>query len=141
MLVRWNPWSDFSRFDKELTALFGRNGEASRAGSWQPAVDVREDAQKIQIVADLPGVEEKDVEISVEKNVLTLKGERKTESQSDEGGYHRYERVSGSFVRAFTLPTTVDAEKVSASMKAGVLTLTLPKKPEAQPQKIKINVA
>ncbi len=149
MLVPFNPWNELSRLEREmdsflrgrqLSALAG-NGDPRRPVEWAPAVDIHDDAAKIQLTADLPGVEQKDVEISVENNVLTLRGERKAEQKGDADGYHRYERVYGSFTRAFTLPSTVDTEKVSAEMKNGVLTVTLPKRPEAQPRTIKINVA
>ena len=100
---------------------------------------VHEDAHKIVLVADLPGIDQKDVEINVEDNVLTLKGERKPEKVEGEA-FRRYERAYGVFTRTFTLPRTVAADKVTAEMKAGVLTLTLPKRAEAQPRQIKINV-
>lgn len=150
MLVRWNPWRELSRMERDLSDFVDgrhasftplhRNGDVQKPMAWQPAIDVHEDAQKILLVADLPGIEQKDVEISVENNVITLKGERKAEKVEGEA-YRRYERVHGPFSRAFTLPKNVEADKVTAEMKAGVLTVTLPKKAEPQPQKIKINVA
>ena len=151
MLVHWNPWSELSRLEKDLNAFFdgraqkvaplAQNGDALEPVTWTPAIDVLEDANKIVLTADLPGIDQKDVEISVENNVLTLRGERKQQPKPEGESYHRFERVYGAFSRAFTLPRTVDAEKVTAEMKAGVLTLTLPKKAEAQPRQIKINVA
>jgi HSP20 family protein len=110
-------------------------------GVWSPAVDVNEDASKIVLSADLPGVQKPDLEIQIEKDVLTLRGERRIERKGDDKDhYHRYERVVGSFVRSFSLPPTVDAEKIGAELKDGILTLTLPKRPEAQPRQIKVNV-
>ena len=143
MSLRWNPWTELSRVERELSDFFdGRNAALSplvKPQKLHPAVDVHEDAQKIVLVVDLPGIDQKDVEINVEDNVLTLKGERKPEKVEGEA-FRRYERAYGVFTRTFTLPRTVAADKVTAEMKAGVLTLTLPKRAEAQPRQIKINV-
>jgi HSP20 family protein len=109
-------------------------------GLWTPAVDVVEDAEKIELLVDLPGVKQEELEIQVEKDVLTLRGARKIERSGDKEHFRRYERVSGGFVRSFTLSQKVDVEKIGASLKDGVLTLTLPKKPEAQPKQIKVAV-
>ena len=108
MLVRWSPFNDLPRL---------------------PAVDVVEDEQKLELHADVPGVKQEDLDITVEKDVLTIKGERKGA------------RAGGTFTRAFTLPKHVDREKIAASLENGVLTLTLPKRAEAQPRSIKISVA
>jgi HSP20 family protein len=150
MLVNWSPWSELSRLEKDLNSLFdgrdkrlaplAQNGDARKPPAWTPPVDVHEDANRIVLTTDLPGVEQKDVEISVENNVLTLRGQRKAEPRPDGETYRRFERAFGVFSRAFTVPATVDTEKVSAEMKNGVLTLTLPKKAEAQPRQIKIQV-
>jgi HSP20 family protein len=109
--------------------------------NWTPAIDVAEDKNKIVLTADLPGVAEKDVDIQIEKEVLTLRGNRALDRKLDEGHHRRFERVSGSFVRSFTLPPTIDTEQISAALKDGVLTLTLPKKPEAQPKKINVKLS
>lgn len=151
-MLRWNPWTDLARAEQDLLQFFdartgklsplAQNGDAARPVTWTPAVDVYEDEKKIVLTADLPGVEDKDLAISVEKNVLTVKGERRAESPVEgKEGYRRLERVQGAFTRAFTLPQTVDAEHIAADLKAGVLTLTLPKKAEAQPRQIKVSVA
>jgi len=137
MLVRWTPFNDMARLHNEVERLFDKGPAA-----WNPAFDITEDADKIVLHADLPGVEQKAIDIQVEQNTLTVKGERKfdrTESQDGEL-YRRYERLAGAFTRSFRLPPTVDAEKISAAMKDGVLTLLLPKKAEAQPRQIKVNV-
>jgi HSP20 family protein len=110
------------------------------ATGFVPAVDVYEDAQKIVLKLEVPGIEEKDLDIRVENHTLTVKGERKFEAEEKEQNFHRIERRYGSFFRAFTLPSTVDTENVKANYKAGVLKLELAKKPEAQPKQIKINV-
>ncbi|HEX8952431.1 MAG TPA: Hsp20/alpha crystallin family protein, partial [Polyangia bacterium] len=124
------------RLQQDLDALFGTtpsNGHArERVAGFTPAVDVVEDDQKFELYADLPGVAQADLDIQVDKDVLTIKGERKLAK--------RGERVAGAFSRAFTLPKHVDAEKIAASLKDGVLTLTLPKRPEAQPRQIKVAI-
>ena len=111
MLVRFNPFNDLPRL---------------------PTVDVVEDDQKFELYADLPGVAQADLDIQVEKEVLTIKGERKLQRKG--------ERALGAFSRAFTLPKHVDVEKIAASLKDGVLTVTLPKRPEAQPRQIKVAI-
>jgi HSP20 family protein len=108
--------------------------------SFVPAVDIYEDAQKVMLKLEVPGIEEKDLDVRVENNTLTVKGERKFEKEEKEENFHRIERRYGSFYRAFTLPSTVDTENVKASYDAGVLKLELKKKAEAQPKQIKINV-
>jgi len=135
MLVRWTPFNEMARLQQDLDALFGtathgQGGE--RVAGFTPAVDVVEDDQKFELYADLPGVKQEDLDIQVEKDVLTIKGERKLERKG--------ERVAGAFSRAFTLPKHVDVEKIAASLKDGVLTLTLPKRPEAQPRQIKVAI-
>jgi HSP20 family protein len=145
MLLRWTTWKEPSSLDRIESWLAHRNqtlnavpsnGHSEEPTLWQTPVDVREDAERITLVADLPGVEQSDVAISIDHNVLTIRGERRRDG--DATG-HR-ERIYGLFSRAFTLPPTVDLEHVSADMKAGVLTVTLPKKPEAKPRQIQINV-
>ena len=142
MLVRWTPFTEMDRLTHVMNRFFDAPTEArgKRADvNWSPAIDVTEDKDKIVLQADVPGLAEKDVDIQIEKDVLTLRGERALERKSDDGEHHyRYERVSGQFVRSFTLPPTVDTEHVTAAIKDGVLTLTLPKKPEAEPKKIAV---
>ena len=108
--------------------------------SFVPAVDVYEDNEKVVLKLEVPGIEEKDLDVRVENHTLTVKGERKFEKEEKEENFHRIERRYGSFYRAFTLPHTVDTENVAASYNAGVLKLELKKKPEAQPKQIKVNV-
>ena len=146
MLVQWSPWHDLSRLEHAMNHLLNDGASAapkneSAVPTWQPAVDVVESAEKILLIADLPGVDEKDLEISIDKNVLTVRGERKGELNAEAGGHNRRERVFGPFSRAFALPPTVDAEKVTADLKSGVLTLSLSKKSEAQPRQIKVQVS
>ena len=108
--------------------------------SFVPAVDIYEDEKKVMLKMEVPGIEQKDLDVSVENNTLTVKGERKFEAEEKEQNFHRIERRYGSFYRSFSLPTTVDTEGVAASYNAGVLKLELKKKPEAQPKQIKVNV-
>ncbi|HEX6836113.1 MAG TPA: Hsp20/alpha crystallin family protein [Polyangia bacterium] len=134
MLVRWTPFNEMARLQQDLDSLFGGTTTRERAvAGFTPAVDVVEDDQKFELYADLPGVKLEDLDIQVEKDVLTIKGERKLERKG--------ERVAGAFSRAFTLPKHVDVEKIAATLKDGVLTLTLPKRPEAQPRQIKVAIS
>ena len=142
MQIRWNPWNenDLMSFFADRAGRFAplaQNGDAHKPVEWSPAVDVHEDAERILILADLPGVEDKDLTLSVENNVLTVRGERKLERED----YQRVERRHGSFQRSFTLPPTIATDQITATMKAGVLTLTLPRKPETQPRTIKVSTA
>ena len=146
-IVRWEPFRDvfstqdrFNRlFNQTLSQMYGE--EEGKLGNWSPAVDVFETDPNLVVKAELPGIDPKDVEIRVENNTLFLKGQRKFENEVKEENYHRIERSYGSFTRTFALPGSIDAEKVSADYKGGVLTLTLPKREEAKPKTIKINVS
>jgi HSP20 family protein len=147
MLVRWTPFNEMARLQRDLNRVFDVfdarpvNGkEEAVEGLWTPAVDVTEDADKFELAVDLPGVKQEDVEINVDKDVLTLRGTRNTQRKEDKEHFRRFERVTGGFVRSYTLPKTIDAEKIAASLRDGVLTLTLPKKPEAQPRQIKVAI-
>jgi HSP20 family protein len=142
-IARWDPFRGVVVFENRFNTLFRdlNEGEGSPAtAGFIPAVDVYEDEKKIVLKLEVPGIEEKDLDVKVEKNTLTVKGERKFEKEEKEENFHRIERRYGSFYRAFTLPTTVDTESVAASYTAGVLKLELTKKPEAQPRQIKVNV-
>ena len=114
--------------------------ESLTTSSFAPAVDVYEDEHQISLKLEVPGVDEKDFDICVENNTLTVTGERKFEKEEKEENFRRIERQYGSFTRTFTLPTTVDAEQVKASYDKGILKISLPKKAEAKPKQIKIGV-
>jgi len=137
-----SAWNELSRLESWLwdrsrgLSQLHTNGDSQKT-VWQPAVDALEDAAHILLVADLPGLEQKDIDITVENNVLVVRGERKAGAHGD-GTFHTRERVQGPFSRAFTLPATVDVDAIEAEMKAGVLTITLPKKREARPRQIKV---
>ncbi len=141
-VTRWNPFGEAVALQYRFNTLFRdlNEGEGSlTTASFIPAVDVYEDEKKVVLKLEVPGIEEKDLDVSVENSTLTVKGERKFEKEEKEENFHRIERRYGSFYRAFTLPTTVDTESVAASYNAGVLKLELKKKPEAQPKQIKVN--
>ena len=132
--MRLIKWQSPSLFDS-LEDLWGTSQEAG----WSPAVDIYENKDSLIIKAELPGIEQDKIDVSVQGDLLTIKGERKKESEVKEENYYRLERVSGSFQRSFTLPANVDATKISAAYKGGILELKVPKAEEAKPKQIKIN--
>jgi HSP20 family protein len=126
-------------FNETLADWFGgRMTEALEREGWFPAVDIREEEGVLTFVADLPGLERDDVEVTLENNVLTIKGERRSEAEEKRDTYHRVERTYGAFTRSFTLPRGVDAAKADAKFANGVLTLTVPRTEAAMPHKISI---
>ncbi len=147
-LVRWTPMQDMvSSFTRELDPFFN-NGFGRGLFNlpnrvldqgWQPVVDVEERENELVLNAELPGMKKKEIEITVEDNVLTLVGEKKTEDKKGSGDYYRSERFFGRFERSFTLPTYVEADKANATFKDGVLQIALPKKEEAMSRKIAIS--
>ena len=143
-ITRWDPFREVVTMQNRLNSLFRDMNESDSqltTAAFVPAVDVYEDEKKVVLKLEVPGIEEKDLDVSVENNTLTVKGERKFEAEEKEENFHRIERRYGSFYRAFTLPSTVDTEHVQANYNAGVLKLELLKKPEAQSKQIKINMA
>ena len=137
--VRYQPWALAGRLQRQLDQAFGDTDAASI--SWIPHVDVREEAERFVVAADLPGVEGKDIEITADKGVLTIRGERHAEKKAAGEGYERFERASGSFLRRFTLPESVDAEAIKATHVNGVLELSIPKRPQEQPRRISVAAA
>ncbi len=148
-LVRWQPFQnmlaaerEFDRLFRDPFTTFGAEREAEPSTRpWAPAVDIYETENSIVLKAELPGIDPKDVEVRVEDNTLYLKGERRFEKETKDENYHRVERSYGSFARSFSLPNSIDADKVVAEYKDGVLNLTLPKREEAKPKTIRINVS
>lgn len=140
-LVRYEPYNLLDQFNSEISRLMGNpvSRNLATAGEWMPAVDIREEEGRFLLVADLPGVDRKDVEITVEDHVLTFKGERTTEKDESSEGYRRRERVHGEFLRQFTLPDTADTENIHATVNAGVLEIAIPKQQKLQPKKITVN--
>jgi HSP20 family protein len=145
VITRWDPFREFTTLQDRMNRLFqssvseGRE-EALSTSSFAPAVDVYEDEHNVVLKIEVPGIDEKDIDVRIENNTLTVHGERKFEKEEKEENYRRIERQYGSFTRSFTLPTTVDAEKVSANYEKGILKVTLSKKAEAKPKQIKVNV-
>ncbi|MGB6973845.1 MAG: Hsp20/alpha crystallin family protein [Terracidiphilus sp.] len=141
-MIRWDPYREVAALQNRFNTLFregNEGGSPGSAASFMPAVDIYEDQNKVVLKLEVPGVEEKDLNVSVENHTLTVKGERKFEAEEKKENFHRIERRYGSFHRAFKLPSTVDTESVDAHYNAGVLKLELKKKPEAQPKQIKVN--
>ncbi len=134
MLVRWDPFEEMNRLHDHF---LGGRGLAKQA--FKVAVDIREEDDAFYVDAEVPGLKAEDVKVDVEKNVLTLSGERNVEKEETEGTYRRVERQYGSFSRSFTLPETVDTDNISADLKDGVLALRLPKKEAPTPRKIAVN--
>jgi HSP20 family protein len=143
-ITRWDPFREVVSLQNRVNSLFRDLNEGDSpltTASFVPAVDVYEDDKKVMLKLEVPGIEQKDLDVSVENNTLTVKGERKFEKEEKEENFHRIERRYGSFYRAFTLPSTVDTDSIAASYNAGVLKLELKKKPEAQPKQIEVKVA
>ena len=146
-IVRWDSLRDNmaahqDRMSRMFEGFYGRPQEELARGSWVPAVDIYSNGQhELVLKAELPDMKQEDIDLTVEDNTLTLRGERKIDGEVAEEQFHRIERSYGSFVRTFGLPPTVDAGKVSAEYKAGVLTVRLPLREEAKPKQIKVQVA
>ncbi|MGF1642308.1 MAG: Hsp20/alpha crystallin family protein [Thiotrichales bacterium] len=140
-LVTYDPWNVFEQMRKEMDrAIANRNDEGSKVATadWAPAVDIKEDPDQFLLLADIPGVDPKDIEVHMENGVLTIRGERKSESKEEHAGYKRVERVYGSFYRRFSLPDTADAERISARSQNGVLAISIPKHEKVQPRRIAV---
>lgn len=144
-IVRWDPFRDLAILHERMNRLFDETLSRTRAaepseltGSWSPAVDVYENAERYVVIAELPGLTKDDVQIELKENVLTLRGERKFEDEYKDQTCHRMERAYGQFVRSFSIPAQVEASKVEARFKDGVLTVTIPKAAAAKPRVIPI---
>src|SRR5271154_7521937 len=127
-------------FGRVFNELFERAGQESNLTTWAPAVDIFENEHELVVKADLPDVDPKALDIRVENNLLTIRGERKFEKKSTEGNYLRVERAYGSFARSFSLANTVNSEAIKADYRDGVLSLSIPKREEAKPKQIKVSV-
>ena len=142
-MTRFDPFRDLQRVQDEMAKLFddrllARGGESV---GWTPKADIFEDEEGVALRFELAGVDPKDVDIRFENGVLTLRGDRKMENEDKPDNYHRVELAYGTFTRSFSLPATIDAEKIRAESKNGVLTVHLPKKPEAKPKSIQVKVS
>jgi HSP20 family protein len=145
-LIPYDPFRMINQLQEEMNKLF-ENRVARAGGSdlsnvvtseWVPAVDIKEEQERFVILADVPGVDPKDIEVTMENGVLTMKGQRSTEAKEEREGYTRVERVRGTFYRRFTLPDTADAERIGAKVRNGVLEVTIPKHERVQPRKISV---
>jgi HSP20 family protein len=142
-IVRWEPARDLASMEIDrLNRMFSDfYGEAFSRSAWVPPVDIFENAEhEVVLKAELPEIKREDINVTFENGVLTLKGERKFEEETSKENYHRIERRHGSFSRSFTLPNTVDASRISAAYKDGVLTIRLPQREEAKPKQIDVNI-
>jgi HSP20 family protein len=142
-ITRFEPFRGVTSLQNQINRLFSEAFDRSEEGNltpWAPAVDIFETEQELVVKADLPDVKPEDLDIRVENNVLTIRGERKFEKKVSEDKYLRVERAYGSFSRSFSLASTVNTEAIKADYKDGVLTLTIPKREEAKPKQIKVQV-
>ena len=145
VLTRWDPFREFTTLQDRMNRLFqqsfgeGRE-ESLTTGAFAPAVDVYEDEHHVTLKIEVPGIDEKDLDIRVENNILSVHGERKFEKEEKEENFRRIERQYGSFTRSFTLPSSVDPGQANAHYDKGMLKISLAKKAEAKPKQIKVNV-
>ena len=143
-IVKWDPFRDLMTLRQRMDKLFDdffterEEGKDMISGTWSPSVDIHETENALVLTTDLPGIEEKDFEIEIDGNTLTLKGKRDYEKEIKKENFHRIERSYGSFCRSFTLPNYVDQDKIEAQHDKGLLKITLPKRPELKPKKVKI---
>jgi HSP20 family protein len=145
-LMRWDPYREIASLQDRLNRAFGGYSYGNRErddemqlSAWAPPVDIAEEKDRILITAELPGFKENEIEIQTENGMLTLRGERKFENETDGKSYHRVERSYGQFVRSFSLPNNVDREKIQASFRDGLLRVELPKREDAKPRTIRIS--
>ena len=145
VVTRWDPFRELATVQDRMNRLFqdtyGTEGrEEDLTGNFVPAVDIYEDEHNVTVKMEVPGIDQKDIDVRLENNTLTVRGERKFDKDEKEENFHRIERRYGSFYRSFTLPNTLDAEKVQADYDNGVLKIKLAKKAEAKPKQIKVNI-
>jgi HSP20 family protein len=146
-LVTYEPWTLVNRLHRQLNQVFNAAAApvetaSAPSVSWVPRVDVYEEAERFVVLADVPGVESKDINITAENGVLTIRGERRAEKKAtDKNGYERIERTSGTFLRRFTLPDTANTETITAKQTNGVLEVSIPKHPQVQPRRIAVEAA
>lgn len=144
-IVRYDPFRDLRTLQEEVNRLFSTNmtrafdDEGIGRGAWAPSVDIYENKDQIVLEAELPGMKQDEFDLTIENNVITLRGERRFEKTDESDNYHRVERSYGSFTRSFTLPQTVSAEEAKAEYNNGVLRVTLPKREEAKSRRIEVS--
>ena len=144
-IARWDPFCNFSTLQEQMNRLlgdsYGGRSDDPALTAWAPAVDIYETENELVLKADLPDISEKDLDIRVENNMLTIRGERKFEQKVEHDNYLRVERSYGSFSRRFTLPNSVNTETIKAEYRNGVLTVEMPKRAESKPKQVKVAVA
>lgn len=139
-IVRYNPWSMLRDIQEEMNNVFNKNIDG-KGTQWTPHVDITEESDKYRVLADLPGVKLEDIKLTVDDNVMTIKGERKAENKKENENYSRIERFSGSFYRQFSLPENADIKNIQAKCKQGVLDVVIPKKEPTTPKSLEIKIA
>jgi HSP20 family protein len=147
-LTKWDPFKDLLSLQDRMNRLFDESvrnvktgDEALSSAIWSPAVDIYETDDEVVVKAELPEVNQKDIDIQIENNTLTLRGERKFNKETKKENFHRIERAYGTFSRSFTLPGTINQEKISADYKDGILRISMPKREETKPKQIKVAVS
>jgi HSP20 family protein len=141
-ILRYEPWSLVNRLHRHFDEAFSATAEGDSDGAWWiPQVDVHEEPERFAVLIDVPGVEPKDIEITAEKSVLTIRGERHARTQEESSAYRRLERRSGKFLRRFTLPDSANLDAISAKHTQGVLEVTIPKQAKLQPRRIDVAAA
>ncbi|HEX3844341.1 MAG TPA: Hsp20/alpha crystallin family protein [Steroidobacteraceae bacterium] len=140
-ILRYEPWSLVNRLHRQLDEAFSAEGGDSDGAWWIPQVDVHEEPERFAVLIDVPGVEPKDIEITAEKGVLTIRGERHSRTHEESSAYRRLERRSGKFLRRFTLPDSANLDAISAKHTQGVLEVTIPKQAKLQPRRIEVAAA
>lgn len=146
-LVSYEPWALVNRLHRQLDQVFNSKTDTAATTSapsvsWIPRVDIYEEAERFVVLADVPGVEAKDIDVTADKGVLTIRGERRSEKkETDKNSYERVERTSGSFLRRFTLPESANTESITAKQTNGVLEVSIPKHPQVQPRRISVEAA
>jgi HSP20 family protein len=138
-IARYEPWNLLGRYGNDLSRRFSDDEDSvSSTSTWTPAVDIKEEDDRFVLHADVPGVDPHEIDVTMEDGILTVRGERSSESKEEKDGYKRVERFNGTFYRRFVLPDTTDENKVSANYEKGVLELIIPKKPAVLPKRIKV---
>jgi HSP20 family protein len=149
-IVRYEPWHVVNRLHQTLDQVFNNHfgndatlsapeASSSPSVSWVPRVDIHEEKDRFVVLADVPGVDPKDIDITADNGVLTVRGERKAEKRETDNGYERIERVAGTFLRRFTLPEGANTDEIKAKQTNGVLEVTIPKTPAVQPRRISVD--
>lgn len=140
-ITRYEPWNLLSQLQRELDRMHDGDTEGGSVATaqWAPAVDIKEESDRFVLHADIPGVKPEEIDINMEDGVLTIKGEKESETKSEKDGYKRVERSCGSFYRRFSLPDTADAEAIVAKSKHGVLEVVIPKRESVKPKKISVS--